>query len=605
MNQDPQIGSSVEVESAAETITVRSANENADPLIGKVLGGRYRIDSVLGKGGMGTVYQAEQTLLQRQVAVKVSHGAVAADENARKRFANEGKATSSLAHPNLVTVHDYGYAEDGRPFIVMECFEGTNLDDIIHRDGKLASERFFSIFKQVCLGLSHAHKKGLAHRDLKPSNIIVTSDGGNENVKLVDFGIAKWFNSLEEQALTKTGEVYGTPAYMSPEQCLGNVLDSRSDIYSLGCVMFEALCGKPPFSGENAIEVAFHHINDRPPHLDECLLAPIVAARVDAIVAKCLAKGAGDRYQTVDELYADLTAAQDSSVEKARLSKRPRLAYVISLFVVVALIGAGLFVFMQRDQHSPLYSSSAVPVPTEDERYHRLLNDADQYLRGAKPNGELAARMFEQILPYAKLNWQGRPEYLYLLERYSQVETDMQHWARGSELGGELLSLRKLPDKPNIDTVVELRRLGYAETHANQLKQALEHLQTALSMVQKLPEEHTEEIPHLHMEIGRALNAQNEYEKAIPHLLLGRATTSTGSWFYEQSNEELGNAYEHLGKFKDAAASYREATRYNSVRPRKWHTRRTLDSLMRVLEKDHKTADVEKIKAELTALETK
>jgi eukaryotic-like serine/threonine-protein kinase len=217
-----------------------------DPLIGSVFAERYLIDSVLGLGGMSIVYKAQHSLMNRTVAIKMLHRSLKEDTLALERFRLEAQAASSLNHQNVITVYDFGISPTGEPFFVMDCIEGESLENLIDRKGRVPFMRAIAIFKQVCDGLEAAHKKGIIHRDLKPANVILMKrEDGTEMVKLVDFGIAKLLpqGGKQQQQLTKTGEVFGSPIYMSPEQCLGRELDTRADIYALGCLMYEAVAG--------------------------------------------------------------------------------------------------------------------------------------------------------------------------------------------------------------------------------------------------------------------------------------------------------------------------------------------------------------------------
>lgn len=239
---DPVLG-----EAASQPI-IRS--EPAESLVGKTIAGHYEIVSFLGEGGMSTVYKAKHILLDSIRAIKILHLPRAGDGKILQRFQQEAKASFFLSHPNIVRVYDFGIEPSmQQPYLVMDCLEGKPLSNVLENE-PISSERAINIISQVCNALEHAHTKGIVHRDIKPANIILSKDAsGGEIAQLVDFGIAKLINPEEGNDLTQTGEVFGTPLYMSPEQCLGRNVDKRSDIYSLGCVMYECLAGKPPFQG--------------------------------------------------------------------------------------------------------------------------------------------------------------------------------------------------------------------------------------------------------------------------------------------------------------------------------------------------------------------
>jgi eukaryotic-like serine/threonine-protein kinase len=224
-----------------------------DPLIGALIDERYRVESLIAKGAVGSVYKAKQELLGRQVALKVLHGYLGADPESLVRFHREAKAISRLEHPNLLTLYDFGMTSDGQPYFVMDLLNGTTLAKVLSSEGRLEPKRAISIVKQVLEALSEAHKKGIVHRDIKPPNIVlVEKEETKDFVKLVDFSIAKMADNstVDPVQLTVDGIICGSPAYMSPEQCRGADVDGRSDIYSIGIVLFEALTGKTSFFGE-------------------------------------------------------------------------------------------------------------------------------------------------------------------------------------------------------------------------------------------------------------------------------------------------------------------------------------------------------------------
>ncbi|HEY9717038.1 MAG TPA: serine/threonine-protein kinase [Trichormus sp.] len=295
-----------------DDITTQQMNASPDPaeLIGTVVAHKYRLIESLGSGGMGVVFKAQHILMNKTVAIKMLHPQLIVSEHCLGRFQQEAKAASHINHPNIISVFDFGTTESGQPFIVMDYVRGRSLDDIIQEDGPLAPERCLRIFVQVADALAEAHKCGVIHRDLKPSNVMLVSDGnGGESVRIVDFGIAKIVNSDTGNQLTKTGEIFGSPAYMSPEQCRGNVLDERSDIYSLGCVFYEALSGAPPFLGENMFETMYFHLNKVPVPLCLPPAAQCYRHRVEPIIFKTLEKSRDQRYHSMQQLSSSLRSA--------------------------------------------------------------------------------------------------------------------------------------------------------------------------------------------------------------------------------------------------------------------------------------------------------
>lgn len=287
---------------------VKLNRTSSDELVGQILGTTYEILGVLGEGGNSRVYKARHLILERIVAVKVLHANQANDDTKIKRFLQESRAVSSLAHPNIVSLFDFGLTDDSRPYFCMDFVEGTSLLETIERQGPLKPERAVAVFVQICDALAHAHKKGIIHRDIKPSNIVLMQEDGAEVAKLVDFGIAKRIESgvPESMQLTAEGMVCGSPIYMSPEQCTNKILDCRTDVYSLGVSMYESLLGKPPFDGEDVVEVITKQLRDQAVPLRTAAPEANIPEALDAIVLRALSKSPADRYQSMLELKAAL-----------------------------------------------------------------------------------------------------------------------------------------------------------------------------------------------------------------------------------------------------------------------------------------------------------
>jgi serine/threonine protein kinase len=300
-----------------------------DPLLGTILDNRYEILEVLGGGGMGVVYKARQTLMKRIVAIKMLHKHVVGSGDALKRFQLEAQASGCLSLPNILTVYDFGVTSEGQPYMVMDYLDGFSLADLLTKEDHLSVERSINIFVQACTALAHAHEKGVLHRDLKPSNImLVNFENQRDFVKIVDFGIAKLLtqqSSADAEQLTKTGEVFGSPLYMSPEQCRGKALDVRSDVYSIGCVMYKTLTGYPVFAGDELIELLFHQMSDMPAAFKVICPQLKIPAELEKIVFKSLAKEPEKRYQTMQELREALRALQKQITNTAEPTLPPMM----------------------------------------------------------------------------------------------------------------------------------------------------------------------------------------------------------------------------------------------------------------------------------------
>jgi eukaryotic-like serine/threonine-protein kinase len=281
-----------------------------------IFNGRYELHRRLGRGGMAEVYLARDQLLDRPVAVKVLFPALATDAGFVERFRREAQAAANLQHPNIVSVFDWGEA-NGTYFIVMEYVEGLTLAEQLRDEGRLHPDRAAEITADIAAALGFAHRNGVVHRDVKPGNVLITRDGG---VKVADFGIARAISDSGDQNLTKTGSVMGTATYFSPEQARGAVVDPRSDLYSLGVVLYEMIIGHPPFSGDSAVAIAYKHVQENP--VPPRRIDPNLPETLEAITLKTLAKNPANRYPSAQDLRADLRRYLDGK----RIMAEPVLA---------------------------------------------------------------------------------------------------------------------------------------------------------------------------------------------------------------------------------------------------------------------------------------
>ncbi|MET0342571.1 MAG: protein kinase [Polyangiales bacterium] len=290
--------------------------QGIDPLIGRVINDRYKVLALVARGGMGKVYRAEQAPLGRLVALKVLNASYVGenDPEFHKRFFLEASIASKLTHPNTVTIHDYGKTEDEILYIAMELLEGRTLHRALREEGPFASERTIHIAKQVCRALREAHGHGVIHRDLKPANVYLVHHGDEADfVKVLDFGLVK---NLEEkgEALTQTGLFMGSPKYMSPEQIRGGKVDARADVYALGVMMYEMLCGKVPFDDANSVNILMAHVNEQVPFIHEMNPNVFVSPGLETAVRKCMAKHPDDRFASMDELLGALKRASGATL---------------------------------------------------------------------------------------------------------------------------------------------------------------------------------------------------------------------------------------------------------------------------------------------------
>ena len=328
-------------------------------MVGELIAGRYELEKLVGSGGMSNVFRAHDRLLERTVALKILHEQFTRDDDYVERFRREARAVAKLAHPNIVTVIDRG-EQDGRQFIVFEYVDGPNLKDLT-REGPLEAREAIELTLQVARALSFAHERGLVHRDVKPQNVLLNDDG---QAKVTDFGIAR---SLDVQGVTQTGTVLGTSDYIAPEQARGQRVDPKTDIYSLGAVLYELLVGDVPFSGDNFVAVAMRHVNEPVPsvleHRPDCPL------RLDNAIQCAMAKDPDDRFESMDDFVAELEAClaelggRDGEgatlivppprrpPRAARAQRRPRRFPVTPLLILLAgaAVAAGAYLLLRED----------------------------------------------------------------------------------------------------------------------------------------------------------------------------------------------------------------------------------------------------------------
>jgi beta-lactam-binding protein with PASTA domain/tRNA A-37 threonylcarbamoyl transferase component Bud32 len=272
----------------------------------RLLGGRYELDGIVGRGGMAEVFRARDIRLDRIVAVKTLRDDLARDQTFQARFRREAQSAASLNHPSIVAVYDTGEDMVGStpvPYIVMEFVDGRTLRDLLRDDRRLLPERALEITDGVLRALDYSHRNGIVHRDIKPGNVMLTRTG---EVKVMDFGIARAVSDAQA-TMTQTAQVIGTAQYLSPEQARGERVDARSDLYSAGCLLYELLTGRPPFTGDSPVAIAYQHVREQP--VPPSRVDPEIPGWADAIVLKAMAKDPGDRYQSAGEMRNDIQRA--------------------------------------------------------------------------------------------------------------------------------------------------------------------------------------------------------------------------------------------------------------------------------------------------------
>ncbi|HUS28557.1 MAG TPA: serine/threonine-protein kinase [Kofleriaceae bacterium] len=354
--------------------TLVNFRSTQDPWIGRVLDGRYEIRSAIGAGGMGAVYRGKQLTMDREVAIKVIKSTVVADREVAKRFLREARLSSRLVSGNIVTVFDSGQTDDGSLYLVMELIDGKTLASVIAASSPITSRRVASIGRQLCDALETAHELGIVHRDLKPHNVMVLSTAlGRDQIKVLDFGLAKSITGDSMSQITATHAMLGTPAYMAPEQIENGMIDGRTDLYAVGCILYEMLAGRPPFQAAQITALFAMHLGEAPPPLPADV--PPTLART---VMRLLEKSPDARFASAAELRAVLdevspatpvtgvpvvSAAALSAARPVAPARRRGLVLGSALALVVAL-GVGAFVFVTR--HTPPAAEPSAVKPTSN-----------------------------------------------------------------------------------------------------------------------------------------------------------------------------------------------------------------------------------------------
>jgi eukaryotic-like serine/threonine-protein kinase len=334
---------------------VPAASSTADPWLGRVVNGKFRIEALVGQGGMGRVYRARHLTLDRPVVLKMLHRTFSSDPQISQRFQREARAASRLNHPNSIAVLDFGEAEDGTLFMAMEYLAGKDLAHLVAEEFPLGEARLVRIGAQILSALSEAHAQGVVHRDLKPENVMVEPRRGEpDSVKVLDFGIAKiTAPGANEPKLTQAGLVCGTPEYMSPEQARGADIDLRSDLYSMGVILYQMATGELPFASDTPVGFLTKHLSEAPVPARQKNPQVEVSVALEAVIARALEKDPAKRFQSADEMRAALVAcapaeraAGGPAAAGARRSRKVFWAFGAAMAIAVA--GGGAIVLQAR-----------------------------------------------------------------------------------------------------------------------------------------------------------------------------------------------------------------------------------------------------------------
>lgn len=489
---------------------------------------------LLGRGGMSQVFRARQNLLDRDVAVKVLQSAT--DEASVKRFQREAVFTSKLKHPNIVDTISFGITSTGKPYLVLEYLSGVSLAEKL-RTGRLSLTQFREIFIPTLSALSYAHQNGLIHRDIKPGNIMLCADSKNSestSVKLVDFGIAKIIAAEETSSLTKSGAVIGTPLYMSPEQCLGKELDAKSDLYSLACIMHEALSGQAPYAGDSALAIMQKH-SDEKNNIAPLLASVAIPESLSNIISSALSRDPAKRPSSASEFLEKLSRSLDectsagipelkSGHEKETKRSRNFLLLISTVVLVASIILAAIMLIHQQSKQNQAYIEKAVNPKRIVARAANKQESAAEISQDRKQNDEKRARAFIKRSEYEK-NPTKSLEHLenaFRLAGRSELVDAMAQKAR---------VLLRLPNRVDDgieawNEAIRLRNIRYAEKPARNIRYFVEY-RTELAAVYGSIGNHKEEKEFL--------------EKALAEQFpeLTDATSNWKDWYKEWRKERV------------------------------------------------------------------
>jgi serine/threonine protein kinase len=567
--------------------------ESEDPLVGKVLDGRWKLIQALGDGSMSRSYKAEHLQTGEFVVVKILHKRISITTANIRRFDNASREVMSLKHQKVCKLLDIHLDSEGEIFIVMEFLPGESLENLLARTGHLPVHKAVEIFSQVCDALECGHEEGVMHRDIKPSNIMITErDHGREDIRLLDFGVS---NLLADEGddlknsgyITRTKEVAGNPMYMSPEQCMGKRTDMPADLYSLGCVMYEALTGKPPFVGKNVLETAYKHMNEQPKPISSEMSRDKILGRLEAAIFKCLAKDPADRYQSPSHLKNDLallSSATDADwanqsfvhkkaprlKKKKKTQERGQTVRQAPSIEMMALFGAGVVIviiaivwivcFLNSDtQEGPAYNN--------DELW-KLKDKSKQSEQPDFAGLEDSART--ELARAERENGANSKEYAKATAALAKVYMDSTHWA---EAITTLKTLVKLYQDLHLSDEMPVvnAQLSYANFMLGKNQEAEEQAQEALREIddsQTMPPEKKQMISWRPLEILGEIYATAgtkscnlaKAEECYQKLREARESTKM---FHANSlimtSAKLGDVYRREGKWDKAENFYHEA----------------------------------------------
>lgn len=533
---------------------------------------RYSEVAFLGSGGMGHVFRAKHKLLGHLVAIKVLNSGDVADPTQLKRLQSEAKAIKQLTHPNIVSMREFDIAQE-TAYLVMDYVDGKPLSALIAAGARMSESEFLDTFDQACQALSHAHSRGVIHRDIKPSNIMIADGGdGRERVKLVDFGIAK----IEERGgapelrVTQTGELLGTPLYMSPEQSMGRSLDKRSDLYALGCIMYECIAGRPPIMGENLLDTVHKRLHQEPPTFKQ--LGITCSPGIEAIIRKCLVIDPEQRFQSADELRSAL-----SDPDKFAVAARPTTQSKASLYwmcgAIVACLALVLMVTVKW-YNAPVAPNVSARQTAPKETFDSVLSKmvaAGSLME--KNQGKLAQPILEPLVRNRQettqaLGKNGATEYANIVRMYGRsFFGDDDQYEKSRSLLNQALQLQAEADPRSKETAHTHKDLGdllmrdrYLGSQDKKeipadVSGAVREYQTALNILQNDDRQGKLE-SEIRTALAFALERLEKYDQAETQL---KSAAKLDLKNHPLHPSEAADAFDSLGHFYDARGQKKKA----------------------------------------------
>lgn len=520
----------------------------SDPLVGSTICERYEVQELIGLGGWGRVYKCWDRSLKRVVAAKTLLEQYASFPDRVRRFQQEAEAASSLHHTNICPVYDFGLLPGGQPYLIMEFLDGRTLSEVIRGEFPLAESRVVAFAQQILDALKTAHSAGIVHRDLKPSNIIVTTTAGDEVVKIVDFGLAKLVDARAEDGsmLTTTGETLGTPMYMSPEQCEGRKVDQRSDIYSVGCIVYEMLAGKPAFAGDTMFNIMYRQLSENPPSFASTKIN--VSQQLEALIFKALEKSPEKRWQSAFEMRARLDSidlkAKRSAITTLASTARKNAKPLAATLAVLACTVTGLLVFSSTLQ-SPKQPATSIlggsfgkqpstALIQEIEQFNQQMNRGD-FLSAQKSGALVVAHSKQELGPNHPLTAEG-------IRRMGVVMKELGQHDNAIALLEESLRSAETSLRPQ-DLIIPITDLGKYCFEQHQYAKAEFYLHRALTLRRSLPgaEQDPVTVAASHWRAislqkqGKTEEAKEAYKQLVP---LAKANMPASHPFLQQIIQE-------------------------------------------------------------------